>query len=345
MPTRTWIVFCTAMLALTKFAAAELPDEIVLQGASTSSRVTIRCLIKDYNGKWIDVLTETGSGEKRFPAAEVVAVRTYETPTHRNAIKSFHNGDLKTAIEQFETALHDESRKWMRRELLAWLVRCALRQHDYITAGARFRAIYASDTSTRHIQHAPLMWTDETIDAITHANAAAWTREDDPMMKLLGASILLNVPTAEKDAQQLLKDLGRSVDGNVRMLAAWQLRRLRIRLNEIGDSDIQSWESRIPKLKATLRSGPYFMLGQANRLRRQHELAAAAFLKLPIVYDSNHPITARACFEAARELETIGQRQEAARLYQEVVDRYGLSKASIEARLAIKEMINTQSQK
>jgi TolA-binding protein len=324
---------------------AQLPDEIVLQGSAASSRVSMRCQVKDYTGKWITVRTTAGSAEKRFPASEVVSVKTYESRSHRNAIKHFHNGDLKNAVEQFEATLHEEPRKWMRRELLAWLVRCALRDNDYITAGTRFRAVYSTDKDTRHIALAPLMWTDETIDGVTQTTASAWTRDPDEMMKLIGASILLNVPTEEKNADQVLKDLSRSIDDNIRMLATWQQRRFRIRANQIGVSDIKSWESRIPRLKPTLRSGPYFLLGQAHLLRKQYELAASVFLKLPIVYDSNHPITARACFEAARALETVGQRQQAVWVYQEVVDRYNLSQPSIAARVSIKELTQTAQKK
>jgi TolA-binding protein len=333
---RNLITVAVAVSTSTLFA--QFTDEVVLQGSAASSRVTMRCQVKEYTGKWIDVLTKAGSGEKRFPASEVVSVKTYETVSHRNAIKHFQTGNLKDAVKQFELTLHDEPRKWMRRELLGWLVRCALREGDYVTAATRFRSIYSSDKDTRHIALVPVMWTDETIDAITQTTASAWTRDADEIMKLIGASILLNVPTEEKDAEQILRDLSRSIDDNVRMLATWQMRRSRIRLNEIGGSDITSWESRIPRLKPTLRSGPYFLLGQAHLLRKQYELAAGVFLKLPIVYDSNHPITARACLEAARALQTIGQRQQAIWVYQEVVDRYGLSRQSIAARVSLKEL-------
>ena len=345
MLSRAVIIFVVMVFAGSSPLFAQFTDELVLQGSTASSRVTMQCQVKDYNGKWIEVLTNAGTGEKRFPASEVVSVKTYETQSHRDAIKHFHAGDLKKSNELFEATLHDESRQWMRRELLAWLVRCALRDEDYITAGTRFRAVYASDPDTRHVALAPLMWTDETIDGVTQATAAAWTRDDDPMMKLLGASILMNVPTEENNAQQLLQDLGRAIDGNVRSLATWQQRRVRIRANDIGDSDIQSWESRIPKLKPTLRSGPYFLLGQAHLLRQQYELAAGEFLKLPIVYDSDHPVTARSSFEAGRALETIGQRQQAAWVYQEVIDKYGLSKASIAARSSLKELITPSTVK
>src|SRR5690606_39665800 len=45
----------------------------------------------------------------------------------------------------FDEALRVENRRWVRRDLAAMLVRCAVRRGDYATAGTRFIELVAGD--------------------------------------------------------------------------------------------------------------------------------------------------------------------------------------------------------
>ena len=143
--------------------------------------------------------------------------------------------------------------------------------------------------------------------------------------------------------RESIRELNRLPDDRIRNLAQWQERRLQITNRKVSEFDISNWATAITRLEPPLRAGPIFLLGQARLIRQEYDLAAAEFLKLPIVYSSDHPLIARSSFEAGRALLQNGLRVEAARLFQETSTRYPWSTAASDARAELKELLASVS--
>jgi tetratricopeptide (TPR) repeat protein len=96
------------------------------------------------------------------------------------------------------------------------------------------------------------------------------------------------------------------------------------------------WKQRIPTLRnqtelAPLRrilnqipepfqAGPLFLFGQAARMVGDHETAVLHWMRLPILYSENTPLTVEALRESALSLEKLGRFDQAERLRLEMID-------------------------
>ena len=282
----------------------------------------MRGRILDYTGRTLTIDRTVGRGRSTYPASEVVEVQTPQTASHTSGLKQFAAGRTSAAITDFEHALEAEPRAWVRREILAMLVRCHLRQGDYRRAASRFLAMTRSDPTTRHFGLIPLLWTAPPADAQLRADALRRLTEPDEVGRLWGASVLLLVAEQSDAAQAVLKRLAVSTDRRIRDLARAQQWRLRLRTGNIAGEELALWRTAIESMQPSLRSGPYFLLGTARYRRQEFDRAAIAFLWLPLVYDQDHRLAARACLAAADSLQRLGQRSQAITLYSEVVTRY-----------------------
>ncbi|MDA1162714.1 MAG: tetratricopeptide repeat protein [Planctomycetota bacterium] len=321
-------------------ASAQLSDEVVVRGSTSGSRITIRCEIVDYDGQFLTARKPTGNNLQRIPSTDVITIRTAQTEPHKVGIKAFDEGHTRDAETHFTDAIKTEPRVWMRREILALLVRCALKRSDYLTAGTRFQLLFESDPATPHINLIPLVWTDTVAEGEIRTAAIMWLNDPEPIARLLGASLLFFDAGHSVVCQETLTELARTPGERIRQLAGWQRRRLRIRSRDVTEFDLGRWESQIEDMEPALRAGPYFVLGQGYLIRQDFDLAAATFLKVPLVHDSEHPVSAQCLLDAGRALNRIGMREEAARLYNEIIDRYGSASVVEEARGELQQLID-----
>ena len=140
----------------------------------------------------------------------------------------------------------------------------------------------------------------------------------------MGASYLLLEPKLTSQCETALKQMLQQPHEPVRRLAQWQLFRLRISIDrsDVSNNEIKRWESLLHELPSSWRAGPYYVLGKGHWQRNEFDLAAAAFLRLPLAQPSEHPITGRACLDAALALKRSGLRAESEQLLREVTDRF-----------------------
>jgi tetratricopeptide (TPR) repeat protein len=324
-------------------AQTKFTDKVVLQGTTASSRVTLQCEVTDYTGEAIVLRTPASKEDRRFPAAQVISVKTPQMATHDRGLAHLKKGEYDQAEASLTQALTDEGRRWVRREILADLVRCSLRQNRYAAAGSQFQRLFLADRTTRHIRLIPLVWDDTPLDAETRITAAAWLDGKEAVMRLIGASLLLRDSRYGKPAQDMLRGLAQEPGQRVRLLAGWQEWRLKQRSGEVSDLELARRETLVEELEKELRPGPWYLIAKAHLIRQEYDLASAAFLRLPLLHDSDHPVTPRAMFNAARALEQIGFRRQAQRLDQEVIDRYAWSPAAKLSQQAIAKPVQGTS--
>lgn len=297
-------------------------DRVVIQQPGMS-RLPLNGLVEDYTGRELTIHVRTGNSLRRYARSEVIEVQTSYTAHHETGRELFASGRADEAAVELSAALKDEDRAWVRREILALLVKCALWNGDYRTAVSRFLPIADSDPETFHFSVAPLAWTAEVPSKDIRVEAQSWLAGRSPVSKLFGASHLLFDPASSDTAGAALRSLARESDIRIQRLAQMQLWRQRMQAGTATPGELTRWESAIEQLPDELRVGGYFVLGQTCLKQRQPERAAAALLRLPLVYDADRHLAARACFQSAEQLESLGDRTPATNLFSEVVFRFG----------------------
>ena len=297
-------------------------DRVVIQQPGMS-RLPLNGLVEDYTGRELTIHVRTGNSLRRYARSEVIEVQTSYTAHHETGRELFASGRADEAAVELSAALKDEDRAWVRREILALLVKCALWNGDYRTAVSRFLPIADSDPETFHFSVAPLAWTAEVPSKDIRVEAQSWLAGRSPVSKLFGASHLLFDPASSDTAGAALRSLARESDIRIQRLAQMQLWRQRMQAGTATPGELTRWKSAIEQLPDELRVGGYFVLGQTYLKQRQPERAAAALLRLPLVYDADRHLAARACFQSAEQLESLGDRTPATNLFSEVVFRFG----------------------
>jgi tetratricopeptide (TPR) repeat protein len=293
------------------------------------------CDVVDHTGEFVRYRVREDGPITVKPSSQVISIETSQTPNHIEGLEKFAAGDTNEAITLLETALGQDGREWVRRDILAVLVRCALRQNNYTQAGERFLMIYGSDSTTLHFKSIPLLWTTSAPDPSLKSVALQWQTRNSAPAKLLAASALLFDPKYQSSVTLELQQLRSNADARVRALAAAQLWRLELVDRKIDDSTLDGWQDAIHSMPEELRGGPYFLVGEGRRLRRHYDRAAVSYLWVPMVHDSDYQLSAQACFNAADSLVAIGQREEATTLYREVLGRYKQSSLAQDAAQAL----------
>lgn len=308
------------LLAVVTTAAAQ--DQVVLKRARLAGQITVFGAIEDYTGDELRIRSGESGTLRTYPAADVVSVVTPQAEPHDRGLSLLRKNKVEDAIRELEAALKKESRAWVRREILATLVQCELRQGDYRAAGTRFLALVKSDPTSRHFRMIPLVWAAEPLTPEVCDEATAWLNGTIDAGRLMGASLLLEAPPHAAAARVALRELAINTDRRIQTLAQMQAWRLDAAKGTIGDLEIARWQERVDALPPDLRAGPSYLLGQAYAARHDYELAAATLLWLPLVDDHDFRLSARACLAAGVALGRIGQHVEAHGLFLEVTQRY-----------------------
>ena len=276
--------------------------KVVLQCRNNfTARLSISGIVEDYTGTEITIRTDADESLKTYPSADVVEIQTAQTESQTRGLKLLADAQVEQAIRELEVAVKKESRIWVRREILAALVRCGLRRGDYVGAGIRFLALLKSDATTRHFRVIPLAWAPETITRETRNEAQTWMNGKVEAGRLIGASLLYDDRELRKEARSALKELSTSTDSRVRVLPAqaqaWRgkmpLREIPVACRRLNGG--KRIDATCPK---SCGPGPFFCCGRAYAARHDYELAAATLLWLPLVDDHDFRLAARACLEA-----------------------------------------------
>lgn len=330
MQTAVRLVICHPLLLAGLFACNagpavgqdDAPDTILLRAENRGTPDVIRGTIVDYNSERIIVRSPYSRTERSYPTATIVEVSTPQTNLHLEGLQQLERGDSAAAETALLGALDEELRPWVRREILALLVRCALWRGDYETAGSRFLTALGSDPHLRHVHLIPLVWVAAPGEAESIEAASPWMASQLEAAQLLGAAGLLFDPVHGREAEEVLERLVRSLDARIRWLAQAQLWRKRSTATEPGLSELQWWAERIEDMPADIRGGPYYVLGEALFQNREYDRAARALLWCPLVYPHDTHLAGRATLRAADALLRVGQDAEAVTLYRETAQRF-----------------------
>ncbi len=337
------VVFVLILAGWTQFSLAAEPTDRFRFRQASGGEIVIPCFITDYNVSEIRYRLKDDGPIQTKPADQVTEVETPLSAPHIKGLREFAARKISEANEQFRAALAQEPRAWVRRDILAMLVRCAFHQRDYASAGNRFLTIVRSESNTRHIALAPLLWTQADVSNDLRSEALTWKLRNDTVAQILSASVLLLDAEHGPAARTQMSRLADSAEEPWRQVAKMQLWRLAIQRNQVSSSDLNIWAADIRFLREELRGGPWYTLGDAYRLKKQHGQAAAAYLWVPLVYGENVHLAALAMQNASESLRAIGRVADADTLEREIISRYPSSEAAIKLQAAIKNQSNSNS--
>ncbi len=342
MPRR--VPACVLLLAALHAIPAprlQAQDRVVVRNASGVGQLAMTGTIIDYAGQRVTMKTRSGQ-RREFDAAQLVEIQTPQSAPHANGLRLMRRGNYREARQSFSSAIAEEKRTWVRRDILALMVRCSLALDDYASAVSRFLTLVGSDPQTRHFRDIPLCWGDDSLSDALRADARSWLADDSEIARLIGASFLLDELKTRDFAEAEFHRLRRGRDPRVVEFARMQLWRQNLREGDVSLRTIARWEQNVKALPEELRAGPWYLVGKAYVMNKDYERAAIAFLWLPTIYDRNQEFAARGAVSAAQALIAIGQKTEAATLCREVVGRFTHSGHTAQAQAILDSIQPTQ---
>ncbi|MEK6248828.1 MAG: tetratricopeptide repeat protein, partial [Planctomycetales bacterium] len=232
---------------------------------------------------------------------------------------------IKTYYDSFRAK--DEQRPWVLRSMVASMIQCQQAIGSHQDAAQNFISLLRDDQATPHFHVIPLAWaSDHRMDP---KPAEPWLSDDTEGVRLIGASYLLL--TSKRDqAIRVLEKLIDSSDKKISALARAQL--LRTTVLNVSDKHIERCQMAIDRLPEALRGGAYYVLGRLHSARDEHQQAAVAFMRVPILYWQHQNLAAESLLAAGRSLAKANQRNNALRVYQELINNYPESTAASEAK-------------
>ncbi len=321
-----------ATLALGTSAAAE--DIVIASSASDpAARVRRTGEVLDYTGTELKLRTALGTVET-IPAGRVKEIQTTWLPEHEAGRAARAKGESPEAIAQLMEARAIERRPWAERQIRADLVGAYLEAGRIEDAGDEFLAIVARDPETMHFAIMPIAWRAAPPDAAIERHATGWLENpQSPVARVLGASWLLAGPKRAAAIAELEK-LVKSGDLRIAGLATIQL--WRTKLVTAKTAEIAAWKLNLEKLPAEVQAAGWYILGELHARVGQHEDAALAYLRVPLVFRTQQAMSADALLAAGVQLEKMGQRDQAAGLFREILRDFSHLPAAAEANKRLK---------
>jgi tetratricopeptide (TPR) repeat protein len=312
---------CFVVVVLSLIACVGLANEdtVVISRGDGPGQARRTGEIVDFTGEFL-TLQLAGGRQEKIPAERVLGVETSRVKDHQNADQLVLEGRYPDAVVAYRRAANEESRTWVRRQILASLVRCYTNMNQPDLAGDTFLLILRSDPTSPWFDTIPLAWMPQPPAGSWEQRAADWMDNPTvPAAALMGASWLLS--TARRDqALDVLRRLAADPDSRVALLAEAQ--QWRVRLVTASAEDVARWESVIGRLDRSLRAGPYFLLGHAQARQSEPVRAALAFLRVPILYPEHRDLAAESLLMAGEQLTLAGSRDGAATLFRELIDKH-----------------------
>lgn len=327
-----FVVFAATGISLNHSAAQ---DTVTVKDPRTGKFSQFEAQVLEWDA---ERLLYMGNGKQRsMPATRVVDVSYPRTESQLEADQLFSQGKLLQAMQTYQNAIADEPRPWVKSELQARQLQCALalnRQRDAITL---FLAIQQASPNTRFFHLIPISWDRTRLDGALAANLSQWLTGSDEVRQLIAASWLQRQD--ETNANAALKSLSQSSDPRIAHLATAQLWRPEIIAP--NPTAISRWEAALDRMPQNFQAGPRYLVAaakrRANRAKDQQAFneALVSMLQVPILFPADYQVAAAALLEAHNMLTTQNRQDEAAIVLAELTRDYPLSTAamSLETRV------------
>lgn len=335
LATRRLMPGLLVVVGLLQQAVATAADKVYIlpPGALRDPTVHSGGEIKDYSGAGL-VYQSANGNTHRYPANHVLRVETTWLPEHRRGEELFAKGKLAEALAAYQEAQRRETRRWVRRRLMAEQVWCLQNLGRWQSAAELFLALYAEDPQTPYFECIPVAWAPMTPQPPLVAKAQGWLASADGVLVVLGASYLMHTPHQAR-ALSRVNQLRFHRDGRVAALATtlwWQGR-----LHRVEPEEVKSWEQDLRRFPPRLRAGGHWVLAQAHVRLFQPQRSVLHLLRIPVLFPKHRALAARALLQAAGQLQRLGQHREATRLLQELAIQYDSTPEADQARQMLRQ--------
>lgn len=230
---------------------------------------------------------------------------------------------MGVAFEQYEKAIPNEKREWIRREIISKQILCLSAQQKTVSAISLFLAHFSSYPNTRFLHVAPLNWDSIDVD-VEIQNKCGSILSGNPLEQLIASSWLLSGPQKTVAIKKLEKLASIEAQNEIqRRVVHWATMQLwRTRIDQSTKEDLDSWKAEIQKLLNEDRVGPIIVLGKLLTRLEQYDAAAIELMKIPIRYPDRYLECASALDLAVEALTRNGKSKEAQLVLQELTNRY-----------------------
>ncbi|MDG2381778.1 MAG: hypothetical protein P8N76_08890 [Pirellulaceae bacterium] len=318
----------TIGLMLWAVAAVQAEDRVILLDRQQRPVSRLGEVIR-FDADSLKMQTRQGR-EIEIPRARVVRVESEQLPEHSQADARFGERNYKAALSAYQKAIRREERNWLKREILAQIIRCHNNLGNRRAAGSMFLILYKEDQRTLHFDAIPLVWRPWQPDREATTEATKWLDDPQPVAKLMAASWLLS--TSKRSAAiRVLEGLKRSRDSRVQQLANAQLWRTQL-VTTRKDIVLHEWPRALQQMPFELRGGPHFVLARALAKHGASDRSILEFMRVSIAYSAMYDLSAESLWQAGRQLEEAGNRPAAARIYREIIRDYPDTSSATQAQ-------------
>jgi TolA-binding protein len=106
----------------------------------------------------------------------------------------------------------------------------------------------------------------------------------------------------------------------------------RTKLLTAKPDEISRWQSQLEKMPPEIQAAGWYILGDLRARQNQHEQAALAYLKVPLLFRQQRAMASDALLAAGGQLEKMKQPSQAAGLYRELLRDFAHLPAATEAQ-------------
>ncbi len=277
--------------------------------------------IVDYNNKILTI--KIGDNQRRIPASQVRQVSTRYTTPHLRGDEQLASKNYVGAIKFFREALDQEPRPWVQRVIQASLVQTLRENGNWLDAAKVFASMLSNESECRFFSAIPVPWLPINPNVNRTVAAEKWMGDSDEILALMGCSFLMSTMKREQAIERLQK-LKQSKDPRVARIATMQIWRSRMLVADA--SEVKSWQRKLEKFPEPVRYGGYFVItgAYANNPKlssTSRDLAAVEAMRIPILFPTQHRLSASALHTAAKLLQTSNP-QGAKKILQELAVKF-----------------------
>lgn len=319
-----WAIACLMFVPISE---AYSQDTITHLGANGRNQRTSRGEIVDETDTHL-AIKGIGGRVRQISTTETIRVTSSWTPALIAGDGLFSKGDYSTAITEYGRALREEIRPWVRRRIIGRVIQCEQYRGQHLIAAQMFLKLWASRGDAFQNYVIPVVWKTTHFRPAELQEAENLLTATEPA-KLIGASWLLSTKSHTK-ARAALQKLENSESRWIRSLASAQLWRTNIASANL--SEVSRWRNAITQMPREFRPGPWFVVGQTYAQLSQHADTALAFLRVSVLFADHHDLVDESLYGAGRAVERLGQQDEAASLYRELIESFPGSQLTGPAR-------------
>ncbi|MCP4813362.1 MAG: tetratricopeptide repeat protein, partial [Planctomycetaceae bacterium] len=182
-------------------------DRVDIVQRTTGQQQTISGRVIDYNGRFL-ILERVGGQQEQIASSRVRKVKTSRTRQHIRADQLLAEHQFEQALTAYQQAVKEETRQWVRQEILAQWVWCYQSLGLVEQAGDAFlKLVLASDPQTLYFQAIPQNCGKQTLsqpqETQPHGCSTGPERAAPPVM----AATLLQGTSQRSLAIDVLKQL------------------------------------------------------------------------------------------------------------------------------------------